>query len=189
MKEQVKYSFRGMSLPVSAAKIGPYLEEIAKENDNKLNAKIVLNKAKDPKDLLHPCFDWDNKVAAEKWRLEQARSLISAIVITYKNGNEEVESKAFVNIIHDEYGQLSHNSFDRRKGTSYFVTVNDALSSTALKAYTLDQALIEMDNFQRKYSHLIELADIFKKLKVIKAKSKMTKKVVKKVVKKLTKKK
>jgi hypothetical protein len=44
---------------------------------------------------LHKYFDWDNSVAGEKWRLQQARNLVNHIIeVTMYNG-EEVEMKAF----------------------------------------------------------------------------------------------
>jgi hypothetical protein len=168
--EKAKYSFRGMELPVKASKVGPYLEKLANENAGKLEPKMLLEKAKNPKDLMYPCFDWDNKSAANKWRMQQARTIIASVVVTYIKDDEKIETRAFVNIAHDEKGNLTRNPFKRATGQSYYVTVSKALSSPALRIYTLESALQELEQFQRKYAHLTELAGVFAQLKKVKNK-------------------
>lgn len=42
----------------------------------------VLEKARNEKTELHKCFEWDDDVAAEKYRLQQARQIIQLLVIT-----------------------------------------------------------------------------------------------------------
>jgi len=43
---------------------------------NELTADIVLAAAKKPSSPLHAAFEWDDKVAGHKWRLDQAWRLI-----------------------------------------------------------------------------------------------------------------
>ena len=40
------------------------------------SAAPVVDVARDPKHPLHPRFEWDDSIAAEKWRLEQAGQLL-----------------------------------------------------------------------------------------------------------------
>lgn len=47
------------------------------ESDDKLDKEHVLDAARDPSSPLHPKFEWDDTVAAEAHRLEQARQLIA----------------------------------------------------------------------------------------------------------------
>ena len=46
----------------------------------------LVNAAKNEQSELHKCFDWDNDIAAEKWRKHQARKIMCFLII--KNGNE-----------------------------------------------------------------------------------------------------
>jgi len=45
----------------------------------RLTAPAVLEEAADPSSPLHLWFDWDDTMAAAKWRLEQARELIRSV--------------------------------------------------------------------------------------------------------------
>lgn len=41
----------------------------------------IVDRARDESSELHKCFEWDNDVAAEKWRLQQARMVVCHLVI------------------------------------------------------------------------------------------------------------
>lgn len=41
----------------------------------------ILDKARDPGSELHKCFEWDDSIAAEKYRLFQARKVVCHLVI------------------------------------------------------------------------------------------------------------
>lgn len=49
------------------------------EVNGKLTAEDVVEAAKDEDSPLHEHFEWDEGVAAAKWRLEQGRQLIRAV--------------------------------------------------------------------------------------------------------------
>jgi hypothetical protein len=57
------------------------LQAIADRHDGKLPASAVVDFARDPSTALHARFDWDDSEAAEKWRLEQARTIIARVKI------------------------------------------------------------------------------------------------------------
>lgn len=54
--------------------------EIASIGDSATPAQIV-DKARDPSSELHKCFEWNDAVAAEKHRLDQARQVVRHLVI------------------------------------------------------------------------------------------------------------
>lgn len=55
-------------------------EEIASIGE-KATPHQILDKARDPNTELHKCFEWDDSVAAEKYRLSQARKVVCHLVI------------------------------------------------------------------------------------------------------------
>jgi len=61
-----------------------------------LDAETVVAEARPKNSPLHRYFDWDNKVAGERWRLEQARQLIRRAVIVI--GEPETKCRAFVHV-------------------------------------------------------------------------------------------
>ena len=67
------------------------LKGIFKADPQKVYAEIgstqitpeeVLEKARNEKSELHKCFIWDDTIAAEKYRLGQARQIIQLLVVT-----------------------------------------------------------------------------------------------------------
>ena len=58
------------------------LDEITPEN--------VLLAAEDEESELHKCFEWDDSVAAEKYRLSQARQIIQFLVVKTETVSEPV---------------------------------------------------------------------------------------------------
>lgn len=61
--------------------------EILEIGDN-VSPKDVLEKAKQEDTELHKCFEWDDGIAAEKYRLSQAGGILRTLVIK----REETES-------------------------------------------------------------------------------------------------
>lgn len=55
-------------------------EEIVSIGDSATPARIV-DKARNPETELHKCFEWRDDVAAEKYRLHQARQVVCHLVI------------------------------------------------------------------------------------------------------------
>lgn len=61
--------------------VGLELEKIETAN-GRLDPKDVVEVARDKKHPLHQFFDWNNKSAAEAWRVQQARDLIRRCKLT-----------------------------------------------------------------------------------------------------------
>ena len=76
------------------------LEKILKGIQNKnggiLRPENVVETARPPKSSLHGFFTWDNSEAAEKWRLEEARTLIRTVTIVNVQDNEVFWTPVFV---------------------------------------------------------------------------------------------
>ncbi len=92
------YKFRdGFSWKADPEKVGKAIEEIAERNKNEVTPAQVVEEARDKRSPLHNCFDWNNKDAANKYRLHQARMLISSLVVEIAI-NEPEQVRAFINI-------------------------------------------------------------------------------------------
>lgn len=114
-----KYSWKSIGFSADAQKVGNELETI--EN---ITNKNVLDYAKNNiKSELHKCFEWDDSIASEKYRLIQATRIISGISfviqdepvkkqkVYYSIKTEEEEVRKFQNIKdilenEDEYSAL-----------------------------------------------------------------------------------
>ncbi len=80
-----------------AQKIGEELELI--KSKSVLNPTNVVARAKNKKSILNKYFEWDNTEAAEKWRLQQARDIVNHVVEVTVIRGEQVEERAFFNVI------------------------------------------------------------------------------------------
>ena len=79
MKDLVKWKVKGI-FKADANKC--YAEMLDLEN---ITPQAVLEKAKDENSELHKCFEWDNDVAAEKYRTIQAGNVIRMLYIEPKS--------------------------------------------------------------------------------------------------------
>lgn len=57
--------------------------------DTSVTPEEILEKARKKRSELHKCFEWDDSVAAERYRLQQARQIIQLLVITPKTDDDE----------------------------------------------------------------------------------------------------
>ena len=62
-------------------------EELLKLQDEtgRLTPSLVLSAAKDPQNPLHKHFEWDDSVAARKYRIDQARALIRQVSLVIRD--------------------------------------------------------------------------------------------------------
>lgn len=128
-------------------KVEKCLRDIAAKHNGQLLPETVVAEARNPKHPLHDRFTWDNTEAAHQWRLQEARMLIRVCVEIVGNGLDP--SPVFVSL-----------STDRQSGRGYRVTA-DVMSDSDMRQQLLKDALFELNCFQRKYSQLRQLADVF----------------------------
>ena len=112
--------------------------------DKDITPEKVLDIARDENTELHKCFEWDDGIAAEKYRLSQARQLITFLVIRDEKPNNE-PIRVF---------QISSE-----KQTYQPITVfmeNESEYKTLLK-----RAKTELVNIRNRYKQLSELEEVF----------------------------
>lgn len=73
---------------VSAQDAGQELERIYDER-GKLDPPDIVEESRPDGAVLHPCFEWRDEVAAEKYREEQARHICRCIVRVEERENKE----------------------------------------------------------------------------------------------------
>jgi hypothetical protein len=168
MKERRKmqtYKFKNSyGLLGKKAKIyGIELERIKRQNNGFLTPQEVVNEARKTNSPLHNCFDWNDSTAAEQWRLQQARQLITSInlVIEYKGKQEEID--AYVNVF-----------LPNKKGKCFqaYIDIQSAMGNTDFKNQVIMDAMNELLYWQKKYQRFKEFSEIFKVIKKIQKKFK-----------------
>lgn len=105
----------------------------------------VLEKARNEKSELHKCFEWDDSVAAEKFRLQQARQIIQLLVIVPQKKTDEPVRVFSITSQRNTY-----------QPTRLFLQQPDEYQ------ILLKKAKIELAEFKKRYKTLSELEEIFK---------------------------
>lgn len=116
-----------------------------------VTAKDLLDASRDENAPLHSCFEWDNSIAAEQYRIEQARKIIGGITIQYINDDKpSTPMRLFINV---------EPQAPKRQGA--FASLDIVLKNPTYREQALNNALIELRSFQRKYAAYEELTDVF----------------------------
>ena len=110
----------------------------------------VLEKAKDETTELHKCFEWNDSIAAEKYRLEQAKNIIRMLVY-------EKETKEQATVRYYAKTETKHVY----QPTKQFLVQEDEYQGL------LRRALAELEAFKNKYHTLTELENIFEAMEMI----------------------
>lgn len=109
-------------------------------------AKQIVERARDEESELHHCFTWDDSVAAELYREDQARLVVRSLVFTKSDKSKE-PTKVRVMHIADEPHIYKHTVLIMQNKTEY-----EAM---------LERAIGELRAFQAKYKTLTELEEVF----------------------------
>lgn len=109
----------------------------------------IVERARDEGAELHKCFEWRDDVAAEKYRLHQARQITHHLVIQEPEPQEDEEERQPVRFFHQTVN-----------GTGYRPTEIIYRDENAYETL-LETALAELKAFQRKYGRLKELSGVF----------------------------
>lgn len=110
----------------------------------------VLEKAKDKTTELHKCFEWNDSIAAEKYRLEQAKNIIRMLVYEKETKEQQV-------VRYYAKTETKHVY----QPTKQFLVQEDEYQGL------LRRALAELEAFKKKYHTLTELEGIFEAMESI----------------------
>ena len=111
---------------------------------DKVTPQEVLDKARDENTELHKCFEWEDSVAAEKYRLRQASDIIRNLVFIKKKKEDEPIRCFQITTEKNTY-----------QPTQMFLVQEDEYQAL------LKRAKAELESFKRRYATLTELESIF----------------------------
>lgn len=120
-------------------------QKIYKEiGSTSITPEEVLEKARNEKTELNKCFEWNDGIAAEKYRLQQARQIIQLLVVVPKSEDSE-PIRAF---------QITSER-NTYQSTRLFLEDPDEYQ------ILLRRAKIELQEIKKRYKMLSELETIF----------------------------
>lgn len=148
-KEGEPLTFQGGD-KANPQKIGEALAKIADSSGGHLIPNAVVRAAKNDDHPLHKHFEWRDGVAAEKYRLDQARALIRCVHVV--SDKTEVGSvRAFLSI-------------KGKSGVSYR-TIDDVLTSADLQARVLAAAERDLLAFETRYRSLEDVCELLREVR------------------------
>ena len=128
---------------VSAAVAAEVMDQLAEEE--RLNPTELVEVSRPDDAPLHSEFEWDNNVAAEKWREEQASAMIRHLVVRIDANGQEYPTRQYFMV------QREANTYE---------PIQVILRNEDKTAMLLEQAKRELKAFKAKYAGLKELAAV-----------------------------
>lgn len=138
-----QYVWSGPQRSVSAQEVGEHLEAL-EEQDGFVTSESFLDSARPLDSPMHKLFEWNNEIAAEKWRKQQSSVIINQLRVVIQSDEDEPRKLvAFVNT----------KSRNAEKGQ--FVAISKAKQDKDLMTHILGQARKELQWIKSKYEAYI----------------------------------
>jgi hypothetical protein len=138
----------GTQFKISAKVAGERVEAIKQKRGGEITPTDVLEDARSPKSPLHPAFEWSDSKAAHAWRLDQARSLLGALIIEIRIRQDKPRTpmRAMVHVIKNDKPR--------------YVGLHDAISDKGMRAQVIERAWRELESWAARYQQYSELAKL-----------------------------
>jgi hypothetical protein len=172
MEYRKMYRWRqGLYPAVDAQEAGERIDRLIQENGGRVTPRQVVDASRPDGEVLHPCFEWDDTKAAEKYRDVQARKVL---------GNIEIVSVEQV-VIHQDIVVVEDSPADevpdikkpvraftnvrpeKDDGRAYMGTI-EVFRDEGLKAQALMAVKTDIERYVAKYAGLEGLADILSQI-------------------------
>lgn len=137
----------GYTRKVDANVVGGVVEQLESEHGT-ATKEDFLDVSRPENSPTHCLFEWDDSIAAEQYRLDQSRKIITNLRVVYLNTkNEETKVPAFINTAPP-------------KEKCVYESIETALKHENKREIILNRLRGELDAFINRNKHIEELADI-----------------------------
>ena len=133
---------------VKAQIAGEAVESIIDQHGG-VTPEILLQEATKKRSVLHSCFEWDDTVAAQNYRLDQARYILRQIeVVIEREDKEPLRIRAF-HCVEDE------------EQCRRYITITQARSESEMWDQVVSRAMKEIKQWQDTYRGIKEFEVVF----------------------------
>lgn len=163
------FQFReGCHVRGDAQVVGERLESI-RALKSALTPELVLADAREAASPLHAFFEWDDAVAAERYRIDQAGHLIRSVVVTFEEAEPSQPRQIHLESVEQPQAPpprpvRAFLPVKGEDGASSYVPTSEAMSDAVMRQQVLARAHTELDTVARKWRELRELSDVFSAL-------------------------
>lgn len=153
----IRYIFKDEPVTIKGAKgadpqvIGEALMAISVEGGGHLSPAAVVGAARDRAHALHRHFEWRDQIAAEQYRLDQARTLIRVIRVIDDQGEDPTPGIAFLSV--------------KANGGHNYYTKSAVAASVQLQALVLQQAERDLHAWEKRYSEIQDICRSVRELR------------------------
>lgn len=132
---------------ITPAALHRHITAVEAQHGHKATARELLDSARPRNSPIHHLFEWNDQRAAEEHRLERARYLLRAVVVSYyiEKTRRTVDVRAHV--------------FSPRSRA--YMSIREVLNDEDERAALLNKALEELRAWQARYRALSELSSVF----------------------------
>jgi hypothetical protein len=134
--------FKGYFASVDANVVGAICEKI-EDRDGAVTRDALLEEAKDPDSPIHGLLEWNNDIAANNWRLDTCRKIITDLRVVVNVEGPDEEPKVLSAYVQIEREDTTHKAI--------YANVVDALTDEESRASILKRMYRDMQSFVDRY--------------------------------------
>lgn len=108
------------------------LNQMSKANGGRITPEQIVDAARDESSPLHQYFEWDNRIAAEQYRLMQARTLLRSCQVDVKIEDHKVRIPFYIR--DPEAGKMAQGYIETERLTTQADLKRDALLTEFARA-------------------------------------------------------
>lgn len=122
------------------------------DQHGKLTPDLVVDVAREPSHPLHHRFEWDDAVAGEAWRREQAHRLIQKVKVVYREADESGPARS-IRAFHPI----------RKEDGHVFEPVEKVLQDPFMRQLRMRDMEREWTTLRRKYEEFEEFSEMVRR--------------------------
>jgi hypothetical protein len=144
-----KYGWKRAIAGIPAQTAGEYIEGLIEQKEGYIRPFDIVEAARPANSVLHNAFEWNDKAAAESYRIEQAKYLLRGLVVIEPQGDKEpIIVRAYVSVEDEEENPV-------------YTTIYRAVNNERDWQYVVGRALAELQAWKEKYKTLKQFESVF----------------------------
>jgi hypothetical protein len=112
---------------------------------------------------LHPAFEWDDAVAAETYRENQARGLLAKLVVSYRrtDGTMTPPTRYVVKLQARKDEDPEDETLEAATQPHVYIPIRRVMSEDVLRRKYVREAYLSVASWRRRYQDIAEFATLF----------------------------
>lgn len=141
----------GSQVSVPAEIAGPEIERVRMKHAGFYKPSHLVEASESSKAPLHSEFEWNDKIAGHAHRVWQAQYITRSIITVNVERPDIPPVRAFVSVMRED---------ENNKRTPFYTSVDVAMSDEDMRQQLLNNAIADIEIFERKYAGLEALSEV-----------------------------